>query len=178
MLYYSISQNRNINETHIIYDKKEISNRLKTIKQAYKKAPYFEDVYPYLEHTFLYKTNLLSTYSSNTILETLKFLGIKKNIKYSSTNFQNIENLNGEERIINICKKTNTNIYVNPAGGKKLYSKNNFLKEGIKLNFLESKYPVFKQFENEFIPMLSIIDVLMFNDKEVVIGYLNDYQLD
>ncbi|MCK4826994.1 WbqC family protein, partial [bacterium] len=33
----------------------------------------------------------------------------------------------------------------------------------------------YKQFDNEFVPWLSIIDVMMFNSKERIKEYLNYY---
>ncbi len=35
----------------------------------------------------------------------------------------------------------------------------------------------YKQFNNEFVPWLSIIDVMMFNSKEQIQEYLNKYTL-
>jgi len=35
----------------------------------------------------------------------------------------------------------------------------------------------YKQFSEEFVPGLSIIDILMFNSKEECIELLNDYKL-
>ena len=174
----SLSQNKRINEIKIDFNKIEISKKLKTLHQAYKNAPYFKDVYPLLEKSFLFDTEYLSTYSSNTIIQTLKFLGIEKDFKFSSVDFKNTSNLKGQERIIDICKKSNTAIYINAEGGKKLYDKERFDREKIKLNFIESKYPKYTQFENEFIEMLSFIDVLMFNNRKVISDYLNEYNLN
>lgn len=45
-------------------------------------------------------------------------------------------NLHGQERIIAICKKLGATTYVNSPGGRDLYDKKTFAKEGIKLEFL------------------------------------------
>ncbi len=47
-----------------------------------------------------------------------------------------------------------------------LYSKENFAEYGIRLQFIKSLPIEYKQFNNEFVTWLSIIDVLMFNSKE------------
>ena len=49
--------------------------------------------------------------------------------------------------------------------------------EKIELKFLKSNVIEYKQFEDEFIPWLSIIDVLMFNSKNEVKNLLNEYTL-
>ena len=174
----SLSQNKKINEIKIDFNKKEISKKLKTLHQAYKNAPYFNDVYPLLEKSLLFETEYLSNYTSNTILQTFKFLGIEKNFKFSSKDFENKLGFHGQERIIDICKKSNTEIYINAEGGKNLYDKERFEVEKIKLIFLESQYPEYKQFEHGFISMLSIIDILMFNNSKDISDYLNDYNLN
>lgn len=174
----SLSQNKKINEIKIDYDKVEISRKLKTVFQAYKNAPFFKDVYPFIENTMFFKTDFLSNYSANTIIQTIKYLGLKKEFRYSSIDFENTYSLKGEKRIIDICKKIKTDIYINSEGGKNLYSAENFNKEKIELNFLKSNYPLYNQFENQFISMLSIIDILMFNSKENILDFLNEYNLN
>jgi hypothetical protein len=76
--------------------------------------------------------------------------------------------LKSEEKVISICKAKSATTYINPIGGIELYNKNNFYKEGIHLQFLQAKNITYTQFKNEFIPWLSIIDVMMFNSKEGV----------
>ena len=74
----------------------------------------------------------------------------------------------GEERadrLINISKKLGCDTYINPIGGKELYQKEYFKKSGIELGFIQTEKIEYKQFENKFVPCLSIIDLLMFNDR-------------
>ena len=81
------------------------------------------------------------------------------------------------EKIIEICKELNGNIYVNPTGGKDLYNTKDFLTSNIKLYFLESFKINYNQFNQKFIPSLSIIDVLMFNGKDRVKELLYNFKL-
>jgi hypothetical protein len=69
--------------------------------------------------------------------------------------------------------------YVNPINGTELYNKEDFQKRGIKLNFIvmdEILYPQYNQ--NNFIPYMSIIDVLMFNGKAKTIELVNKFTLN
>ena len=77
-----------------------------------------------------------------------------------------------------LCKSENANIYINAIGGKELYCKEVFANENIELKFIKSKEIVYKQFENTFIPWLSIIDVMMFNSKDEIRKMLNEYELE
>jgi len=83
----------------------------------------------------------------------------------------------GQEKVIEICKKMKADHYINPIGGTELYDKKIFEKEGIKLNFIKTADIKYKQFNNEFIPNLSIIDVMMFNSKEEIKDMLEKYTL-
>jgi hypothetical protein len=49
-----------------------------------------------------------------------------------------------------------------------LYSRDEFLRRGIALKFVRSRPFEYAQFGGEFVPDLSIIDVLMFNPLDVV----------
>ena len=54
-----------------------------------------------------------------------------------------------------------------------MYSKEQFLDNGIRLGFLEKDHVKYHQFGNEFVDDLSIIDVLMFNDVDTIRELLN-----
>mgnify|MGYP006177094509 FL=1 len=48
---------------------------------------------------------------------------------------------------------------------------------GQELCFLQSGLPAYPQFGNEFIPYLSIIDLMMFNSQQQLKEMLTDYSL-
>ena len=52
-----------------------------------------------------------------------------------------------------------------------------FNNNGIKLSFIKTGEIKYKQFNNEFVPNLSIIDVLMFNSPSEIKEMLNNYSL-
>ena len=53
--------------------------------------------------------------------------------------------------------------YINPVGGTHLYSKKDFIDQGVNLRFLRPVTPEYQQFAMPFVSHLSIVDVLMFN---------------
>jgi hypothetical protein len=77
-----------------------------------------------------------------------------------------------------ICKFVNAKQYINPIGGFKLYDKNQFKKESIYLSFLKTDNIIYNQFQNNFIPFLSIIDIIMFNSKDEIMSFLVKYKLN
>ena len=78
---------------------------------------------------------------------------------------------------IEICKKMQIDNYVNAIGGMELYDKEVFLENKLSLNFIKPKGMIYSQFKNEFIPWLSIIDVMMFNSTEQIKNFLEQYDL-
>lgn len=171
-----ISQNKLINEVEVIKDEKAVNKFLKTINNAYSKAPYFSEVFELVEGVFKFDKVLISELAYGSITSVLNFLGIEKNIVFSSKNYSNSE-FKKADRLIDICKMNNADIFINSSGGKELYDKVEFNKNGIKIYFIKNIITPYNQFENNFIPGLSIIDVLMFNTKDEIKEMLNQYEL-
>ncbi len=149
---------------------------LKSLQQNYQKAPFFLKVYPILEETINQEEISLSKYLAFSIEKVVNYLNINTQIIPSSTIYNN-NHLNRQDRLLEICKKENAAQYINSIGGQTLYSKDDFVKNGINLNFLKTHPIRYKQYKDDFEPNLSIIDVMMFNDIEVIHKLLNEYTL-
>ncbi|MFH0726846.1 MAG: WbqC family protein [Pseudomonadota bacterium] len=168
---------------------------LKTISLNYQKAPMFQEVYPLIEECINLTTNKLSILNSNLIINICNYLKINTPIESNSGKYQFIENLllgggtHSNEcysdnsidkkvaRIFEVCKYEKANIFYNAIGGTQLYSKILFSKNHIELKFIKTASIVYKQFNNDFIPSLSIIDVMMFNPVDAINSLLNNYEL-
>jgi hypothetical protein len=154
-------------------DKKKILNK---IVESYRKAPQFDQVYPLVEKCFnLDETNLFS-FIYNSINQILQYLSISTKISISSKININ-HDLKSEEKVIAICKAQNALSYINPIGGISLYDKNSFEANGIKLHFHKTNDFIYTQFKNDFVPWLSILDILMFNTNEEISANLNNFNL-
>ena len=171
----NVSQNKHINECIISVDDKIINNIIKTINLAYRKAPYYNLVFPTLEKIIKTKGSI-SDLVLKSVLWIKEYLNIDTEIILSSSIGKNNE-LKGQDKIIEIVKKLNGNHYINAIGGQELYDKEIFNNNEIKLNFIKMKEIKYKQFNNEFVPNLSFIDVLMFNSPEEIKNMLGMYEL-
>ncbi len=166
------SQNKKILEIQVGGNREKL---LKTIVFTYRKAPYFEIVFPLLERILLNPEKNLAEFIGFSLLEISNYLNLDTQFIYSSRIDKN-ESLKGEKKIIDICKQIKSTQYINTIGGQKLYTKKSFLQHGIELCFMKSKPIEYQQFKDQFIPHLSIIDVLMFNDKTEVQKYLTQFE--
>jgi len=156
--------------------KKQKTKILAQITMSYKNAPYFDDMYLLLENIFLNEEKNLFTYIYNSVLKICDYLDIDTNIIVSSS-IDVDHSLRAQEKVIAINKALNSTEYINPIGGIELYKIDDFEKENIKLNFLESNVPKYKQFNDEFTPYLSIIDILMFNSRSEIKAMLNAFEI-
>lgn len=170
------SQNKLINETEISPESKLRRKFLRTIETGYAKAPFFNEVYEMLSLIIGSKENSISKLIRLSLEQIIVYLGLKTSIIESSAIYSN-SHLKGEQRITDICRKENSSVYINLPGGTELYSKSNFLKEGIDLYFIKSDTIRYRQFANEFVPSLSMIDVMMFNSRGKIHEFLNSYEL-
>ena len=149
---------------------------LKTIEMGYKKAPFFEDVFSLLKEICQYPDRLLGLFLFNSHIKICDYLGIDTKLILSSSFEKNTE-LKGKDKVISICKQLGADEYINAIGGQELYDKKEFAENGIRLNFLKANLREYKQFKNEFVAGLSIIDIMMFNSKEEIKEMLNDFEL-
>lgn len=170
------SQNKLIKETELSDDRNWNEKFLKTLQAAYSKAPNFSEVYELVEGVVNSGITNLSDFLKNCLLEVMNYLEINTEIVGSSSIYNNKE-LKAQERMIDICKQEKADGYINPIGGMDLYDKSDFKENGIELSFLQTGNIKYKQFSGEFIPNLSIIDVMMFNSREECRGLLSNYSL-
>jgi WbqC-like protein family len=170
------SQNKLINEIEVNWDDSWKNKFFKTLEQCYKKAPFYQDVLSIIEETFNNDKEIISKVIEVNLILICKYLDINTAIVSSSGIYKN-NHLKAQERILDICIQEKAEHYVNPIGGVELYDKSFFENQNIKLSFIKSNLIEYKQFKNDFVPWLSMIDVLMFNSKEKIKEFLNNYEL-
>ena len=171
-----VSSFKKINEIKIGTNSNKI---LKSITQAYSKAPYFNNVYPLIERIFIeaLPNSTISEIAINSVQEVCQYLNIQTILEVSSINYSKTHHLRKEERLFEICKINKADTYINSLGGRSLYRKEDFSKKNFQLFFIKSKPSVYKQFSEKFTPHLSVIDTMMFNSKEMLVDILLNYKL-
>ncbi len=174
------SQNKRINEVHLADDPKWRSKLLKTIEQGYRKAPQYAVVMPLTEKIVNFTTDSIADLIYHSLVELNGYLGLTPTLIASSSVYENTH-LKAQERILDICNQEGATRYINPIGGMELYDRERFAEAGIMLNFIRSErveYPQFNRGNSDtFVPWLSILDALMFNDVPTVKALLTQYEL-
>ncbi len=166
---------KKINETFILSSARE--KVLGFIRNSYLKAPYFKQAFPLIEDILNCPENNIALFLENQFKKVFTYLGIKTKILLSSRDVRKDLSLSAQDKVLQICKNTGATQYINAIGGQDLYNKETFAQNGIQLNFIKMNAVRYQQFKNDFVPNLSVIDVMMFNSPEIINKMLDDYEL-
>jgi hypothetical protein len=149
---------------------------LKTVGQTYRKAPYYPVIHPLISNLLSGRYESISELAVRSVEEVMEYVGIRTEVVRTSVRYGNAH-LKGQERVIDICRKEEASVYINPIGGVDLYEKEAFRGYGVELFYLRTNPITYPQFGSQFVPWLSIIDVLMFNSPASIGEMLNAYSL-
>jgi len=167
------SQNKQINQLEF---KEEFTKFQRTLAHAYARAPHKETVLKIVADICAYPNKRVHCFIRHSFEVITDYLGIGTEFIYSSE-VQTNASLRSQDKILTLCAELGATTYVNAIGGQTLYSKEAFRERGIELYFLKSELVPYQQLGQEFVPWLSIIDVLMFNSVKVTNRLLNRYEL-
>lgn len=147
--------------------------------EHYKKvAPYFDQTMQLIDETISNSTSRLVDLCRASLTNVCKYIQLDKPILiYSDLDLGIPANTQAGEWALKICEELNAKIYINPPGGREIFQKQDWLDRGISLNYLEHNLPVYNQRNADFIPGLSIVDILMFNSPSEIISMLKNYQI-
>lgn len=144
---------------------------LNQLESAYRRAPQFAMTIELVRRIVLDEHRNLFEFIHHSLIELCAHLHIDTPIRVSSTiGIDRTER--GQDKVLSLCRAVGATTYINASGGVDLYSKADFSRQGIDLKFLAPNAIEYPQFGDEFVPWLSIIDVLMFNPIETVRGWV------
>ncbi len=158
-----------------IFDKSKLINQL---NNAYHKAPFFNKAFPIVEEIINCNCENLFDYLLESIQKVCLYLCIDYSKIIISSTIKFDHSLKSEDKVLAICKKLRATEYFNAIGGIELYNRKRFASENIELKFLKTNPIKYKQFTGEFVPWLSIVDVMMFNSKSEIKKMLEQYSLE
>ena len=172
---------------------------LRIVQTCYSHSPYYDQVYPLLVDMLSPDYRWLNELNAATIIAISRYLDITTPIETDNTHYlfmeQQLQNIESDysafsylekthpvrmvARVIEMCRNEGADHYLNAIGGQQLYSKDEFAQYGISLNFIQTNPIQYRQDTklDEFVPNLSIIDVLMNNGREGTQSLLTQYTL-
>lgn len=159
------SRSKKIKE--VFLHEKNIDNINNQIKNSYQSSKNFKKIKNLLMNFF--EKNIkkdLASINVGLITEICKILNIELSYKLSS-NF-NVYNKKKENLILEILKQEEAKIYLSNLGSKNYVDEIFFQKNNIKVIYNQFLHPIYSQntkIKLEFLPNLSVIDLLMNHDN-------------
>jgi len=169
------SQNKKICDIEIAPTAEWLKKMLRTVEVTYKKAPYFNEVFPVIERVLTYESANLADYLTHHLQVMAGFMGIETEFVVTSRSYGNSQ-LVAQERIVDIGRREQAEVYVNAQGGKELYDAAAFSEAGIDLRFIAMRPQPYSQRSSGFTPYLSIIDALMEVGPVQIRSHLDAYE--
>lgn len=144
----------------------ELNNKLwqkkhnKFIYFNYKKHPFFDEIYPFVNCFYNSEYNTLSDVLFESMKLIIDLIGIETTIIKASELELN-QTLRKEEMLFDILSITNASIYLSGIGAKSYQKNENFEEKNIKLIYQKISPPAYSQYKNDnFIYGLSSLDML------------------
>ena len=154
--------NQNINDVLIDNSIKWKHKLCQTIESNYKKAPFWKDLGDDLLSIVICSHSRLSNLNLKIIIYLMERLNIKIDWCLSSSLLTKGK---GSDLIIEICQILSAKQYLSGINGKQYLFENDFKANKIGLRYQNFTHPRYKQFHGDFIPYMSVID-LIFNYGE------------
>ena len=163
-----------INETLIQDNVPWRKKHLRSIFYAYRKSAFFDEVYPVVESIINANIERLADFNIGAIKSISVAIGIQKEFIRSST----LKGVSGKKdaRVVSICKNIDCSEYISPKGAADYIEKDRpggqFPGNNIDLFYQNYEHPVYNQLYGEFLPYMSIVDLLFnhgFNKSLIIV---------
>ena len=153
-----------IQETKINHELPWGRKHWKSLTANYSKAPHFSSYADFFEEIYTRRTwENFSDLSAAIILYLMQALGIQKPVKTSSELGASGK---GGELILDLCEKAGADAYLHGKHGKDYIEEAKFKQKNIRCLYQEFEHPVYRQQFGDFIPNMSVIDLLFNHGKE------------
>lgn len=151
-----------LNEVNIANNQDWNKKHRLTIKTNYQKAPYFAKYWKKIDSILSKKWEKLIDLN----LALIKYFNSELDLQTRTVKSSELQiNSVGSQRLLDICKELGAKTYLSGEIGKNYLDEKIFRNEGIKVIYEKFKHPIYHQFHGEFIPNMSIVD-LLFNEGE------------
>ena len=149
-----------LNEVMISYETNWQNKHRRSIELNYRKTPYFEKYWKEIDKILETKWERLIDLNFALIEYIMTQLDITtETIRSSEMKIETV----GSQRLLDICKKLKATAYISGEMGKDYLDEAIFDNGKIKVIYENFQHPVYHQIHGEFIPNMSIID-LLFNE--------------
>ncbi len=149
-------------ETHINNKINWNTKHIRAIQQSYSKSPYFNKYFPELES--ILSQNWINIAGLDIELTNMFCRWLDFDKKFYRSSDLNITGCRSE-RLLNFCRHFNADKYYSGSAARSYLDVEIFENNNIQVEWQDYQHPVYNQLYGNFIPYLSVID-LIFNEGE------------
>lgn len=154
----NVQHRRTIQEIEIDWEQSWSRSHLDTLRQAYRRAPFYADWEPFLIDVYARTPSHLAPFTIDVIIEVARRLGV------AHTRFLRSSELDipgrRTERLVAIVQHLGCDRYVSGPSARNYLEEHRFADAGIALEFMQYDYPEYPQLYPPFEPNVSILDLL------------------
>ncbi|MBW2604502.1 MAG: WbqC family protein [Deltaproteobacteria bacterium] len=147
-----------IDAVRISHDGRWAKKHLRSLKNAYVRAPYFREHLNFLEDLFSTKFEKLIHLNLKIIRYLMQQLQVDTNVILSS---ELGTHMKGDKLLLEICSKLGASQLLVQKAAKKYITSDRLSSAGIKLGDFRPPAPVYPQLWGDFIPNLSALDLIL-----------------
>jgi hypothetical protein len=144
---------------------------LATLRTNYRRAPYYEEVMAWLEPLYRQKPTHLASFNQSLIEAVMSQLNLTTGLVNASSL---ISDESGSQLLLHLVQAVGGNIYLSGPSGHDYLDLFTFQQAGVEVSFQQFCHPTYPQLYGDFIPGLSIIDLLMNVGPSAAMCYLQD----
>jgi len=170
---HHFGQNINIVEINHTVDWQK--KHLQTLHTYYGRAPFFKQYFERIAALYQNIWQNLAQFNIASIRLIMSLIGITTPTLIASEmpELNDKPAISADERLITATRSVGANIYLSGAGGHDYLNTELFPENGIELRFQSFEHPVYRQLTPDFLPFMSILD-LIFNEgprtNSIIIG--------
>ena len=132
---------------------------LRALELNYRRAPWFEWAYEPLRGVIEHPHELLVDLDEALVVEISRLLGFERPIHRATVYELSDSDQNG--RVIECMQKVGKSVLYNGAASRDIIDLPRFRAEGLDVVFQDYRHPVYPQLWGDFVPYLSVVDLLM-----------------
>jgi len=138
------------------------------LREAYGRRPGWQRVEVLLDDLAAAPGDSVAEVNEALLLRTLELLGSPPPRLLRSSEL-GVGGMEPQQRVIDLVRAVGGDEYLNPPGGRELYSARAFAAAGVALSFLEPVLQAYPQGPGEFVPGLSVVDLIA-NEADGALG--------
>lgn len=171
------SYRTSIENVEISQDQKWKTRIIGQLDHYRKKAPHFWETVALVECCLEAEESSIARLNLSILEKVCAVLGIEfAHSSSSEMKFHPDPTMNAQERILAICESLGARKYINLPGGRKLYDERSFMARGIEIEFRDLPALTYSCVGYEFIPNLSVLDLLMWNEPAKILEHLERHR--